>query len=186
MKAKKQDPKTVILPDDVKSYYRFSYDLTYEEAYAAFSALAFKRGGNYRLITGIALTAAAVIMLVTYAMDSTKIMNLTVEEGGENRGGISVGITGETMGYVKAELFVSASGVMTGSVTAETAEGNETLMAQAAQFTAAFASIEIDAQAVSFGQAALAGARQNADGADISKSYAAAKTFVETIGSILS
>ncbi|MBQ2064353.1 MAG: hypothetical protein II456_07215 [Firmicutes bacterium] len=76
MKAKKQDPKTVILPDDVKSYYRFSYDLTYEEAYAAFSALAFKRGGNYRLITGIALTAAAVIMLVTYAMDSTKIMNL--------------------------------------------------------------------------------------------------------------
>ena len=76
MKAKKQDPKTVILPDDVKSYYRFSYDLTYEEAYAAFSALAFKRGGNYRLITGIALTVAAVIMLVTYAMDSTKIMNL--------------------------------------------------------------------------------------------------------------
>ena len=118
--------------------------------------------------------------------EGTKIMNLTVEEGGENRGGISVGITGETMGYVKAELFVSASGVMTGSVTAETAEGNETLMAQAAQFTAAFASIEIDAQAVSFGQAALAGARQNADGADISKSYAAAKTFVETIGSILS
>ena len=118
--------------------------------------------------------------------EGTKIMNLTVEEGGENRGGISVGITGETMGYVKAELFISASGVMTGSVTAETAEGNETLMAQAGRFTEAFTSIEINAQAVSFGQVALAGAQQNAGGADISKSYAAARTFVEIIGGILS
>ena len=90
------------------------------------------------------------------------------------------------MGYVKAELFISASGVMTGSVTAETAEGNETLMAQAGRFTEAFASIEINAQAVSFGQVALAGAQQNAGGADISKSYAAARTFVEIIGGILS
>jgi hypothetical protein len=40
MKTKKQDTQQIILPDDVKRYYRFSYALTYDEAYAAFSALA--------------------------------------------------------------------------------------------------------------------------------------------------
>ena len=76
MKTKKQETTQIILPDDVKRYYRFNYELTYDEAYAAFSALAYRRGGRQQMITGILLAVAIVIMLVTYAMDSTKVMNL--------------------------------------------------------------------------------------------------------------
>ncbi|MCR5134283.1 MAG: hypothetical protein K6B12_01465 [Clostridiales bacterium] len=76
MKTKKQDTKQIYLPEDVRAYYRFSYGLSYDEAHTAFSLLAFRRGGRAQLITGIALAAATIIMLVTYAMDSTKVMNL--------------------------------------------------------------------------------------------------------------
>lgn len=76
MKTKKQDTEQIILPDDVKRYYRFSYNMTYDEAYAAFSALAYRRGGKQQIATAVLLVIAIVIMLVTFAMDSTKVMNL--------------------------------------------------------------------------------------------------------------
>lgn len=77
MKDKKQkDIPEITLPEDVKTSYRFSYKLSYDEAYEAFSVLAFKRSRKFQLIAGIALTAAAVIMLVTFALDSRKVMNL--------------------------------------------------------------------------------------------------------------
>ena len=75
-KGKSKEPKEIILPEDVAESYRFSYDLTYDEAYRAFSLLAFKRSGKFRLIAGIILTAAAVLMLVLFAMDNTKVMDL--------------------------------------------------------------------------------------------------------------
>ena len=75
-KGKSKEPKEIILPEDVAESYRFSYDLTYDEAYRAFSLLAFKRSSKFRLIAGIILTAAAVLMLVLFAMDNTKVMDL--------------------------------------------------------------------------------------------------------------
>ena len=75
-KGKSKEPKEIILPEDVAGSYRFSYDLTYDEAYKAFSLLAFKRSNKFRLIAGIVLTAAAVLMLVLFALDNAKVMDL--------------------------------------------------------------------------------------------------------------
>ena len=66
----------ITLPEDVKESYRFSYKLSYDEAYEAFTALAFKRSKTFQISAGIALTAAAVFLLVSFALDNTKVMNL--------------------------------------------------------------------------------------------------------------
>ena len=74
-KGKSKEPKEIILPADVAESYRFSYELTYDEAYRTFSLLAFKRSRKFQLIAGIALTAAIVLMLVLFALDTAKVMN---------------------------------------------------------------------------------------------------------------
>ncbi|MBR6444337.1 MAG: hypothetical protein IKS63_02770, partial [Firmicutes bacterium] len=70
-KGKSNEPKEIVLPEDVAESYRFSYDLTYDEAYRTFSLLAFKRSNKFRLIAGVALTAGAILMLVLFALDNT-------------------------------------------------------------------------------------------------------------------
>lgn len=76
MKKKQQVPKEIILPEDVAEEYRFSYTLSYDEAYEAFYRLAFKRSRKFQLAAGIVLTAAAVLMLVLFALDPRKVMDL--------------------------------------------------------------------------------------------------------------
>ena len=71
-----KQPKEIILDVDTAESYRFSYSLSYEEAYSAFSALAFKRSRRFQLAAGIVLTAAAVLMLVLFALDPRKVMDL--------------------------------------------------------------------------------------------------------------
>ena len=63
-------------PADVRNSYRFDYQLSYEEAYEAFSALSFKRSRKFRLGAGALLALAAVFMLITFALDPNKVMNL--------------------------------------------------------------------------------------------------------------
>ena len=75
-KKKQQEAKEIILSEDVAEAYRFNYKLSYEEAYQAFAALAFKRSKRFQLIIGAVLTLAAVLMLVLFAMDNRKIMDL--------------------------------------------------------------------------------------------------------------
>ena len=54
-KTKNKPEPEIVLDENTKEYYRFSYHLTQEEAYQAFSLLAFKWSRRYRLIAGIGI-----------------------------------------------------------------------------------------------------------------------------------
>ena len=72
-KTKNKPEPEIVLDENTKEYYRFSYHLTQEEAYQAFSLLAFKWSRRYRLIAGIGLIVIAVILLIQFALDPQKI-----------------------------------------------------------------------------------------------------------------
>lgn len=52
------------------------YRLTYQEAYDTFYLMAFRQSRRTRLLLGICLTAAAVLLLVLFARDSRTVYNL--------------------------------------------------------------------------------------------------------------
>ncbi|MBQ1490309.1 MAG: YcxB family protein [Eubacterium sp.] len=70
---KKKEEQPIYLDENTKEFYRFDYKLTYEEAYAAFSLLAFKWSHRYRIIAGVGLTGIAVALLIFFALDPQKI-----------------------------------------------------------------------------------------------------------------
>ena len=53
--------------------YHFNYQLTYDEAYTTFRRLAFRWSKAFQLGIGAALTLIAAIMLILFALDSTRI-----------------------------------------------------------------------------------------------------------------
>ena len=72
-KTKNKPEPEIVLDENTKEYYRFDYHLTKEEAYQAFSLLAFKWSRRYRLIAGTGLIAIAVVLLIFFALDPQKI-----------------------------------------------------------------------------------------------------------------
>ena len=75
MNIKRKDKKNpeIVLDENTKEFYRFDYQLTKDEAYQAFSILAFKWSRRWRLIAGIGLTGIAAVLLIFFALDPQKI-----------------------------------------------------------------------------------------------------------------
>lgn len=70
---KKKEEKKVVLSERVKPSYRFTYRLSYEEAYETFLLLAKKWSEKVRLGIGIVLTLISIVMMVLNFMDNRKI-----------------------------------------------------------------------------------------------------------------
>ncbi len=118
--------------------------------------------------------------------DGLSVMNLSLREG---EGTLSVGIHGEEMGYVRGEFAVSASGLLVGSLYAETSEGNERLDRAAEAFAEALSAEGVDAGGVSFGRKMPVETVPASGGEDpkkrLSVSYSAARVLVREIGKVL-
>ncbi len=72
MKEKSQN-KEIILNEDTKESYSFSYELSYDEAYEAFSLVAFKRSKTFSAVVGLLLTVIAGGCLIAFALDNIKV-----------------------------------------------------------------------------------------------------------------